>query len=76
MIEELLYDMETQLDCCLRSAGPHTLDMIPGRFGVAQERLSGYEKFEGLDPAVWTIKGYAIVNVDIRGTWDSEGTIP
>lgn len=50
--------------------------MIPGRFGVAQEQLSGYEKFEGLDPPVWAAKGFAIVNVDLRGTWDSEGIVP
>jgi putative CocE/NonD family hydrolase len=35
--------------------------------------LSGYEKFEGLDPAEWCDKGYAIINIDQRGTWNSEG---
>ncbi|GME47266.1 hypothetical protein N7469_002106 [Neofusicoccum parvum] len=56
--------------------GPHGLHMLPGRFGVAQERLSGFEKFEGLDPAEWTARGYAIVNFDLRGSWDSEGVLP
>lgn len=50
--------------------------MVPGRFGVPQERLSGYEKFEGLDPAEWVAKGYAVANFDLRGAWDSEGIIP
>ena len=50
--------------------------MLPGRFGVPQSWLSGYEKFEGLDPAEWTARGYTIVNFDLRGTWDSEGTLP
>lgn len=27
------------------------------------------------DPAEWCPRGYAIVNVDIRGTWESEGNI-
>lgn len=50
--------------------------MIPGRFGVPESQVSGYEKFEGLDPAVWPARGYAIVNVDLRGSWDSEGIVP
>ena len=50
--------------------------MIPGRFGVPESVVSGYEKFEGLDPATWTARGYAIINVDLRGSWDSEGVIP
>lgn len=27
------------------------------------------------DPAEWCPRGYVIVNVDIRGTWESEGNI-
>lgn len=50
--------------------------MIEGRFGVPEERLSGYEKFEGLDPADWVEHDYAIVNFDLRGCWNSEGNIP
>lgn len=50
--------------------------MIEGRFGVPKSRLSGFEKFEGLDPAEWVVKGYALVNFDLRGSWDSEGVIP
>ncbi|KAI9037632.1 alpha/beta-hydrolase [Aspergillus affinis] len=56
--------------------GPHGLHMIEGRFGVPEERLSGYEKFEGLDPADWVGHDYAIVNFDLRGCWNSEGDIP
>ncbi|CAI9629302.1 unnamed protein product [Alternaria burnsii] len=56
--------------------GVHGLHLQPGRFGVPYDRTSTYEKFEGLDPAEWVAKGYAIVNFDLRGTWDSEGTVP
>jgi uncharacterized protein len=35
--------------------------------------LSGLQTFEGPDPAFWVAKGYAVVNVDIRGTGLSEG---
>ena len=27
------------------------------------------------DPVEWCPRGYAIVNVDIRGSWDSEGNL-
>ncbi|KAF2647739.1 alpha/beta-hydrolase [Lophiostoma macrostomum CBS 122681] len=56
--------------------GVHGLHLQPGRFGVPFDRTSTYEKFEGLDPAEWVAKGYAIVNFDLRGAWDSEGIIP
>lgn len=49
---------------------------MQGRFGIAQSQISGYEKFEGIDPAAWTAKGYAVVNFDLRGSWDSEGILP
>lgn len=51
------------------------LNLVPGRVGVPVDRLSGYEKFEAPDPAEWTARGYAIINLDIRGSWDSEGEI-
>ncbi|CVL11485.1 related to cocaine esterase [Fusarium proliferatum] len=51
------------------------LDLVPGRVGVPKSRLPGYEKFEAPDPAEWTARGYAVVNVDIRGSWDSEGDL-
>ena len=43
--------------------------------GVPRERLSGLESFEGLDPAEWCARGYAICNVDARGSYESEGDI-
>ncbi|CAK7237813.1 hypothetical protein SBRCBS47491_010158 [Sporothrix bragantina] len=51
------------------------LDMTPGRAGVPRSRTSGYEKFEAPDPAEWTARGYAICNIDARGSWDSQGNI-
>ncbi|KAF3038119.1 hypothetical protein E8E12_005248 [Didymella heteroderae] len=47
--------------------------MTPWNLGIKSGTLSGLEKFEALDPADWVPRGYAIVNVDTRGTGDSEG---
>lgn len=55
--------------------GFNPLDMVPGRIGVPQSRLSGFEKFEAPDPAEWVGRGYAVVNVDARGVYDSDGNI-
>ncbi|KAJ5901239.1 alpha/beta-hydrolase [Penicillium tannophilum] len=55
--------------------GHFNLDVVPGRVGVPKSRVSGFEKFEAPDPAEWTARGYAIVNVDARGVYDSEGDI-
>lgn len=49
--------------------------MGPFRCGVPLDRTSGYEKFEAPDPADWTGRGYAIINIDARGAGDSDGDI-
>ncbi|KAF6823410.1 x-pro dipeptidyl-peptidase c-terminal non-catalytic domain-containing protein [Colletotrichum plurivorum] len=49
------------------------LDKFPLRVGIPLSKLSGYESFEGLDPAEWVPRGYAVVNADARGVGDSEG---
>ncbi|GKZ17110.1 hypothetical protein AbraIFM66951_006797 [Aspergillus brasiliensis] len=55
---------------------PGLFDLMgPYRCGVPLEQTSGYEKFEGPDPADWCARGYAVVNVDPRGVGDSEGEI-
>ena len=51
-----------------------SLDSIWHRSGVPKDWTSGYETFEGLDPAEWCRRGYAVVNVDARGVQFSEGT--
>lgn len=56
-------------------AGFFSLNLAPGRVGVPVSKLSGYEKFEAPDPAEWTARGYAVVNIDARGVFDSEGDI-
>ncbi|KAF9889999.1 hypothetical protein FE257_006679 [Aspergillus nanangensis] len=56
-------------------AGFFNLDYVPGRAGIPVSKLSGMEKFEGLDPAEWVGRGYAIVNIDARGVFESEGDI-
>ncbi|USP77051.1 hypothetical protein yc1106_04325 [Curvularia clavata] len=56
--------------------GPQNYDsMAPYRAGIASDRTSGYEKFEAPDPAEWAERGYAVVNVDARGSGHSEGVI-
>ena len=51
-----------------------SVDHLPYRLGIPRDRTSGYETFEGLDPAEWCNRGYAVVNVDARGTQFSGGT--
>ncbi|KAL2208044.1 alpha/beta-hydrolase [Sarocladium strictum] len=54
-------------------SGFFNLNKFPLRAGIAEAKLSAYESFEGLDPAEWVPKRYAIINVDNRGTGESEG---
>ena len=49
--------------------------MIPAHIGIPFDWLSDYEKFEAPDPAEWVGRGYAVVNIDARGSWDSEGNL-
>jgi predicted acyl esterase len=41
--------------------------------GVRPEWYSKYTNFEAPDPLYWIPRGYAIINVDPRGAWQSEG---
>jgi predicted acyl esterase len=43
--------------------------------GVDPGAVSGLQKFEGPDPAYWCNHGYAVINVDARGSFFSEGDI-
>jgi predicted acyl esterase len=48
----------------------------PARFpnaGLNPQHMSAFAPFEGPDPAHWVPRGYAVVTVDKRGTWYSEG---
>jgi predicted acyl esterase len=47
----------------------------PAPPGVAPSAVSGLQKFEGPDPAYWCNHGYAVINVDARGSFFSEGDI-
>lgn len=58
-----------------KEIGGQMLDDVPMRVGVPVEATSGLEKFEGPDPAYWVNHGYAIVNVDKRGAYMSEGNL-
>ena len=49
--------------------------MFPNRFGIRRSAVSGLQSWEGNDPAYWCSHGYAVVQVDARGAFDSEGDI-
>lgn len=51
------------------------LPVTTWRCGILSSDLSGWEKFEGLDPATWCPRGYAIASVDIRGAGHSDGEV-
>ncbi|GIZ45817.1 hypothetical protein CKM354_000896800 [Cercospora kikuchii] len=54
-------------------SGMQQLDMFPWRVGVPRNATSGLEKWEAPDPAEWVARGYAIVNIDARGSFKSGG---
>jgi len=47
----------------------------PAPPGVDPGVVSGLQKFEGPDPSYWCNHGYAVINVDARGSFYSEGDI-
>lgn len=47
-------------------------DIFP-RHGVDPAWISRHAGFEAPDPAYWTQHGYAVINVDPRGLWNSQG---
>ncbi|GHJ89975.1 hypothetical protein NliqN6_6377 [Naganishia liquefaciens] len=55
--------------------GISMLPVCTWKCGVVPGDLSGLEKFEGLDPAVWCPWGYAIASVDARGSGNSDGNV-
>jgi predicted acyl esterase len=51
---------------------PVKYDLFPNH-GVDPAWISKYAGFEAPDPVYWTRHGYAVINVDPRGMWHSEG---
>ena len=51
---------------------PVKYDIFPNH-GVDPAWVSKYAGFEAPDPLYWTRHGYAVINVDPRGTWNSQG---
>jgi predicted acyl esterase len=51
---------------------PVKYDLFP-KHGVDPAWISKYAGFEAPDPLYWTRHGYAVLNVDPRGTWNSHG---
>lgn len=45
------------------------------RCGVCDSDLSPLAVYEAADPVYWCAHGYAIINVDPRGAWGSEGDL-
>lgn len=58
-----------------KEIGSQWLDDTPNHAGVPIKATSGLQKFEGPDPAYWVNHGYAIINPDVRGAYNSEGII-
>ena len=58
-----------------KKGGFQTLDQLPMRAGVPVKILSDLQAWEAPDPAYWCDQGYAVVNVDARGAYMSEGDI-
>lgn len=58
-----------------KEIGGQHIDDIPYRMGIPLDATSGLERFEGADPAYWVAHGYAVVNPDPRGAYNSEGNI-
>ncbi|VUC31720.1 unnamed protein product [Clonostachys rosea] len=57
-------------------SGPQNYDsMGPFRMNIDYQSLSGYETFEGPNPAEWVERGYVVVDPDARGAMHSEGDI-
>ena len=52
--------------------GPVKYELFPNH-GVDPEWVSGYAGFEAPDPLYWTRHGYAVINADPRGMWNSQG---
>ena len=51
---------------------PVKYDIFPNH-GVDPAWISRYAGFEAPDPLYWTGHGYAVINVDPRGMWNSQG---
>lgn len=51
---------------------PNDPRRFPGS-DVKMDAISSYTPFEGPDPVYWVPRGYAVIVVDKRGTWYSEG---
>lgn len=58
-----------------KSESAFKLDEFPFRAGIARSAVSDLQSWEGLDPAYWCARGYAVVNVDIRGARNSGGVM-
>ncbi len=58
-----------------KEIGSQWLDDTPNHAGIPMSATSGLQKFEGPDPAYWCNHGYAIINPDVRGAYNSEGII-
>ncbi len=50
-----------------------TYERFHNNGGVKHEWVSRHAAFEAPDPLYWSRHGYAVINVDPRGTWNSEG---
>jgi predicted acyl esterase len=54
---------------------PFTYEVFFKNGDVRKEWCSDYAVFEGPDPLYWVRHGYAVIHVDPRGAWHSEGDL-
>ncbi len=57
------------------SWSPYGKSNIDVPWAYNENDLSHLQKEEGVDPAVWCAKGYAVAHPDARGAYNSEGNI-
>jgi predicted acyl esterase len=55
--------------------GRRTIYAMSGNTGLKDEDFNKYTAFEAPDPVYWCRNGYVIINVDPRGTWNSQGEL-
>jgi predicted acyl esterase len=64
------------------SVSPYGKDDLPQRWhgglpgmDFGNVSVSEYAAFEAPDPAFWVPEGYVVIHGNVRGTWNSEGTL-
>jgi uncharacterized protein len=70
-----LVDLPVIVGWCFFGKRPGYSPKAWAALGCPPDTISRMARFEGPDPAYWCKHGYAVVNVDTRGTGHSEGNL-